>query len=128
MSKSSKGKHPTIEDREYIEVALHGRFTLQAIADRLGKDPTIISKEIKRNRMFSSIGKNSRDLVSCQHLRGCQRKHICNTSCKGLCMKRTSIFYCNPMASYQKPMWRRTILTSDMFFQKGGHVSPAFRR
>lgn len=90
MSKSSKGKHLTIEDREYIEVALHGRFTLQAIADRLGKDPTTISKEIKRNRMPSASMK-SRDLVSCQHQKSCQKKYICNSSCKGLCKKCSTL-------------------------------------
>ncbi len=46
-----KGKHLTQEDRYYIEDALNENYSLADIAKRLGKDPTTISKEVKRNRM-----------------------------------------------------------------------------
>ena len=46
---SEKGKHLTADDRNFIEDALSDNYTLKFIAERLGKDPTTISKEIKRN-------------------------------------------------------------------------------
>lgn len=50
MSKleSKKDKHLTIEERAFIEYALDELYTLKEIAEVLKKDPTTISKEIKR--------------------------------------------------------------------------------
>ncbi len=52
---TAKGKHLTQEDRHYIEDTLNENGSLTEIAKYLGKDPTMISKEVKRNRV--SFGK-----------------------------------------------------------------------
>lgn len=52
----SKGKHLTLEDRMYIEDALDEKYTLKEIAAILEKDPTTISKEVKRNSYQQSKG------------------------------------------------------------------------
>lgn len=83
---STKGNHLTIEDRSYIEDALNDNFSLVQIAKYLGKDPTTISKEIRRNRIISSR-KNSSDHIICHHHRECKRNHICSESCDLLCKK-----------------------------------------
>jgi IS30 family transposase len=54
---SCKGKHLTIENRLFIELALDENYTLKEVAERLGKNPTNISKEVKRNRVMSSTKK-----------------------------------------------------------------------
>ncbi len=82
----NKGKHLTIEDRILIEYALDEKYTLKEIAAKLGKDPTTISKEIKRNRVISSWKKRS-ELLSCQNNKDCDKKHICTESCDRLCKK-----------------------------------------
>ncbi|QAT40733.1 helix-turn-helix domain-containing protein [Clostridium sp. JN-9] len=45
-----KGKHIIIEDRLIIEYGLDQNYTLKELAERVKKDPTTISKEIRRNR------------------------------------------------------------------------------
>ncbi len=85
----NKGKHLTIHDRTFIEDALNIGYTLSEIAYRLKKDPTTISKEIKRNRLF----KESRTEFQggCINRSKCTKKHLCNTSCKDLCKKCTTL-------------------------------------
>jgi len=84
--KANKGKHLTLEDRHYVENALNQRFTLKAIADRLEKDSTTISKEIRRNRIKSRRNKQT-DVTSCDNRRTCTKKHICSETCNHLCKK-----------------------------------------
>ena len=47
--KSKKNKHMTIEDRQEIMECLDKGMTFKAIAQRIGKDPTTISKEVKKH-------------------------------------------------------------------------------
>lgn len=44
-------KHLTLEDRNYIKQALNHSITFKEIAKFLYKDPTTISKEIKKHRI-----------------------------------------------------------------------------
>lgn len=84
-----KGKHLTQEDRYYIEDALNENYSLADIAKRLGKDPTTISKEVKRNRMsFGKVGHTGR--ISCKNRTACTRKQICSETCNRLCKKCTT--------------------------------------
>jgi transposase, IS30 family len=88
MSKfnSSKGKHLTIEDRIFIEYALDEQYSLKEIAERLGKDPTTISKEVKKNRVVSTTKRN-KDLLHCKNHSSCNKKHLCKKPCSNLCKK-----------------------------------------
>jgi transposase, IS30 family len=86
--KTTKGKHLTREDRDYIETALDAGWPLSEIAKKLEKDPTTISKEIKRNRIVSSRNKKSAtDIVSCNNKKTCTKRHLCHTLCDRLCKK-----------------------------------------
>jgi IS30 family transposase len=46
---SKKNKHMTFEDRQEIMECLDKGMTFKAIAQRIGKDPTTISKEVKKH-------------------------------------------------------------------------------
>ena len=46
--KSTKNKHMTLEDRIEIQECLSKGMSFKAIAQRIGKDPTTVSKEIKK--------------------------------------------------------------------------------
>jgi IS30 family transposase len=48
-SKSTKNKHLTLGDRQEIMECLDKGITFKAIAGRVGKDPTTISKEVKKH-------------------------------------------------------------------------------
>lgn len=54
MCKSIPGtqKHMTMDQRIMIEKGLDQGASLRSIALQLGKDPTTISKEIKKRRIF----------------------------------------------------------------------------
>ncbi|MCR2013763.1 IS30 family transposase [Bacillus cereus] len=82
-----KGKHLTIEDRLVIEYGLDQNYTLKEIAQRVKKDPTTISKEIKRNRFLKVSKKKENDLQPCQHRKGCTKTNLCNSSCGKQCKK-----------------------------------------
>ena len=52
-------KHLTLEQRKVISNRICHRNKLKDIAEALGFDPTSISKEVKRNRESTTIGKNT---------------------------------------------------------------------
>lgn len=93
MSQSNnKGKHLTLENREFIQTALEINLSLQEIASHLGKDSTTISKEIKRNR--TSITRNPDKVIkSCIHRGTCKKQNSCGKNCGRLC-KKCSLMNC----------------------------------
>ena len=54
MSKSIPGnnKHMTQDNRVTIEKRLDASISLRKIAEEIGKDPSTVSKEIKKHREF----------------------------------------------------------------------------
>lgn len=82
-----KGKHLKIEDRLIIEYGLNENYTLKEIAEIIKKDPTTISKEIKRNRFLKSSNRKENDLQSCQHRKSCTNINLCNSNCGKQCKK-----------------------------------------
>lgn len=51
-------KHLTLEQRKVISNGISHNYKLKEIAEALGFDPTSISKEVRRNREATTIGKN----------------------------------------------------------------------
>ncbi len=98
-------KHLTISDRTYIEQELLQGSTFKAIADVLQKDPTTISKEVKRNCLVV-LGKHVRgNCGKCKHwdtcyvrgqeivIRDCPRSNYCTSLCKR-CWREYPQRYC----------------------------------
>lgn len=86
MSKEIRGnqRHMSLEDRIYIEQALEKSMTFKEIAKFLRKDPTTISKEIKKHRMLKP--RNSYLYPNnCKHRQKCNLRNVCN---KANCHKR----------------------------------------
>ena len=78
-------KHLREIDREYIEAALTKGLTFKEISRFLSKDPTTISKEIKKHRLAQQpnlyTNKNR-----CLHRKGCGARCVCGLkSCDHLC-------------------------------------------
>jgi len=84
--KNLKGKHLNLEDREYIQAALERGISLADMADRLRKDPTTISKEIKRNRVIGTSEFNGFG-GKCQIHTACQKRNLCDAKCNRLCKR-----------------------------------------
>jgi len=88
MSKLIPGnqKHLTLDNRVFIEKSLDNNMPFKEIAKYLCKDPSTISKEIRKHRTF--IPRN--DYINfnhCANRRNCQLKNVCKrqTPCKKQC-------------------------------------------
>ena len=83
--------HLTLSDRIYIEQALERRMKFKDIAVFIGKDPTTISKEIRRHRVAKESGRKT---ALCENRSTCTKQHVCRQSyCNKLCGKCT-LHYC----------------------------------
>lgn len=97
MSKSIPGnhKHMTQDDRITIEKGLDNSFSLRKIAESIGKDPSTVSKEIKKHR--TAYGHNTFNEPSnkCALYSTCRKKHICGER-RPACNKQChSCYLCN---------------------------------
>ncbi len=80
-------KHLTLEDRNYIEQALNHGMTFKEIAKFLSKDPTTISKEIKKHRIRKEPNTFNGCSNICKNRYSCRRKNVCGRNCNFLCFK-----------------------------------------
>ena len=86
MNKKCNQKHLTLSDRTYIEQELLRGSTFKSIADVLHKDPSTISKEIRRYRDKFSDRRWYTGCYACQNMKNCSERHVCGkTKCKYLC-------------------------------------------
>lgn len=90
MSKLIPGnqKHLTPDDRVEIEKGLDAKRSLRSIALQLGKDPTTISKEIKKHRTMRPHNSFNDRPNKCALSRNCTKKNICGIYapiCKRFC-------------------------------------------
>ena len=70
-------KHMTLEDRITIETSLKNKESFQAIADRIDKNPTSVSREIRSHLIFRRIGAMNRNYNACGNRFTCTKHHIC---------------------------------------------------
>lgn len=102
MSKLIPGnhKHLTAEDRIGIELYLNDGKSFKDIARQLCKDPSTISKEVKRNRITDTFHKGSFNNPNnfCIHRYHCKKKNVCDKIiiCEGSCR---SCMKCNQSCS-----------------------------
>ena len=96
MQKTSQ-KHLTLSDRNYIEQALNEGMTFKQIARFLSKDPTTISKEIKKHRVRKEPSYHTGYINICKHKYTCKRKHVCGKNCNKYCT-----MYCSRCNKYCK--------------------------
>jgi IS30 family transposase len=81
MEEKKKNKHMTLEDRIEIQECLSKGMTFKAVAARIGKDPTTVSKEVKLHSCSYSNGFTKTDECCPDLLRapfvcnGCQKRH-----------------------------------------------------
>lgn len=92
MSNSIPGnhKHLTQDDRVSIEKGLDDGLSMRKIAEPLGKDPSTISKEIKKHRTLHAHNAFNEPSNKCALFAKCKRKGVCGNSrplCDMLCKK-----------------------------------------
>jgi IS30 family transposase len=73
----SKHKHLTMEDRQRIMQKLNAECSFRKIAKDLGKSPTTISQEVKKNRTVQCSGTHGWSHNPCRHRRNCPERLLC---------------------------------------------------
>ncbi|MCK3858382.1 helix-turn-helix domain-containing protein, partial [Streptococcus suis] len=70
-----KNKHLTLSDRNDIQIGIEQLKPFSAIAAKLGKDPSTISKEVRRNRVIKENSSTS-NCEACPLLK--KTPYVCN--------------------------------------------------
>ncbi|MGO0042753.1 helix-turn-helix domain-containing protein, partial [Streptococcus suis] len=70
-----KNKHLTLSDRNDIQIGIEQLKPFSAIAVKLGKDPSTISKEVRRNRVIKENSSTS-NCEACPLLK--KAPYVCN--------------------------------------------------
>lgn len=83
-NKKHDGKHLNISQRIIIEKGLTDHDSFSAIARRIGKDPSTVSKEVRKH-LIESVVADKYDQIPCQHSKDCRIKGLCDASCRTLC-------------------------------------------
>lgn len=91
MSKEIRGNHchMTLDDRIYIEKCLDKNMSFKDIAKFLRKDPTTISKEVKKSRVHQQKNSHAVAPNDCIYKRDCHLQNVCNHPIP--CSKRCSL-------------------------------------
>lgn len=87
MKKKPNQKHLKISDRILIETSLNEGALFKDIALVLSKDPTSISKEVRKHRVLKE-GTSYGSKNSCKHIRDCKVRNGCDRNCNVLCKKK----------------------------------------
>ncbi len=77
-------KHLSLDERNIIEQGLNENLTLKDIAFKINKDPTTISKEIKKHRIKKEAN-TFNDNNKCSKKSSCAKKDICGLGCRKKC-------------------------------------------
>jgi IS30 family transposase len=99
----SKHKHLTMEDRQRIMQKLNVECSFRKIAKDLGKSPTTISQEVKKNRTVQCSGTHGWPHNPCRHRRNCPERLLCGK----LYCKKMSCAYCKEGCSPRCPSFER---------------------
>lgn len=82
---SPNQKHLTLEDRAFIEQALKQEMSFKEIGKFLSKDPSTISKEIKKHRIMREPNSFHGFTNICTNRKNCKKKNVCNIYCHSKC-------------------------------------------
>lgn len=113
MNKKPKGnqKHLTLLQRIEIEKSLLAGDTFTAIARKIGKDSSTVSKEIRKRSKIKERKNNEFASIPCNNRKGCKIKYLCDDNCEVLCTqckkKDMKCIYVCP--NYSPRFWEKTI-------------------
>ena len=98
-------KHLTLSDRINIEKGLNNSDSFAAIAKVVNKDPTTISKEVRKHsqvKEFKGFGQTPCEANKDKHSH-CNLKHVCgDENCDNIC-RNCPKFSCKDVCKAYKP-------------------------
>lgn len=80
-------KHLTLFNREDIEKLLKAGFKFYQIAEKIQKDPTTISKEIRKYKTEHQPSNFNNKSNYCKNKNVCTIKNLCNSNCHAECRR-----------------------------------------
>ena len=92
----NENKHLTLDERNFIEQELAKNTNFKEIARYLGKDPTTISKEIRKHRIKKEGQAIHVNFNHCAKKFNCHRHNLCNPRCTKECRHCN---HCNDVCS-----------------------------
>jgi len=110
MSKLIRGnqRHMSLDDRIYIEQALEKSMTFKDISKFVCKDPTTISKEVKKHRMLK-VRSSFNNPNNCRLMKQCVVTNLCGEAFG--CLKKCSYCsLCNTKCTKFQPIACQTLL------------------
>lgn len=132
MNNETKNKHMSLDDRIEIQECLTKGMTFKAIASRIGKSPTTISREVKRNSQSHTSGYTRTDEPCASLLKA---PFVCNSCCK---RSRSSCPYIRRLyvAKYAQKAYEETLsesrsgipLSKESFYETEKIISDAVRK
>ena len=81
----NENKHLTLDERNFIEQELARNTSFREIAHYLGKDPSTISKEVKKHRIKQDGQAIHVGFNYCAKRYNCHRKNLCSSKCTKEC-------------------------------------------
>jgi len=81
-----KNKHMSFDDRLEIEKGLKEKLSFKEIANKIGKDCTTVSKEVRNHYQVSQKGAIGKPFNDCIHRKNCSFRE------KGKLCKKKSMF------------------------------------
>jgi len=95
ITEVKKSKHLGLQERIVIESCLNSGSSFKDIALSIGKDPSTVSKEVKRNRITQSPNSFNSGPNMCAKVSTCLKTKLCESrrACSSLC-KSCSRFDC----------------------------------
>jgi len=92
-------EHFTREDRDRLQGHLAKGLRCADIAARLGKDPTSVSREVKRNRTSDGVRHGmEKNCLRCARFKECDLEGLCGDFCLGrgckTCMRKDATAFC----------------------------------
>ena len=87
MNNKTKGnqKHLTLSQRIEIEKDLLAGENFAYISRKLSKDPSTISKEIRRHSKIKERMNKNFAPIPCSNRKGCKIKYLCDDPCENMC-------------------------------------------
>lgn len=92
----NENKHLTLDERNFIEQKLAKNTSFREIAQHLSKDPTTISKEVRKHRIRKEGQSVHVNFNHCAKKYNCHKHNLCNPRCSKECRHCN---YCNKVCS-----------------------------
>lgn len=97
-------KHLTLSQRIEIEKGLNDGLSFAEIARKTGKDPSTISKEVRKHRA-SRVRNDDPSSVPCSNKNNCKIRYLCSDQCVFMCkMCRKPNVTCHVYCNEYKPV------------------------